>query len=139
MNRPMGTIVQFRSTSSALLEQEPGDKRISSRRRVLKAGRAASNDRHLTVSCTVRDISDTGARLRLDTSLGVPDTFELIIEIDGLEVNCEVVWRSKNEVGVRFLAAPRRTATKRVQIVNPLVPKSAPTLRRKPKLNESFR
>jgi PilZ domain len=133
MNRPVGTIVQFRSTSSALLKQEPGDNRGSPRRRVLKAGIAASNDRHLTAACTVRDISDTGARLRLESSLGVPDTFELIIETDGFEADCEVVWRSKNEVGVRFLGAPRRVATKRAQIVTPLVPASTQSLRRKPK------
>jgi hypothetical protein len=63
----------------------------------------------------------------------VPDTFELIIEVDGLEADCEVVWRSKNEAGVRFLAAPRKVAHKRLQVVNLIVPPSAPTLRRKPK------
>jgi hypothetical protein len=133
MNRPQNTVVQFRTTSSALVKQEPHDARVALRRRVLKAGVVASNDRHLTMNCTVRDVSDTGARLRVEGSLSAPDTFELIIEIDGLEASCEVVWRSKSEVGVRFLGAPRMVATRRVQVVNPLIPPSAPTLRRKPK------
>jgi hypothetical protein len=99
---------------------------------VLKAGVAASNDRHLTVACTVRDLSASGARLRVEGSLTVPNTFELIIDVDGLEANCEVVWRKANEVGVKFLSAPRIVAPKRVQIINPLTPSKPPSLRRKP-------
>lgn len=133
MNGPHSTVVQFRTTSSALVKQELHDARLAARRRVLKAGLVAYNDRHLTIHCTVRDVSDTGARLKVEGSLSVPDSFELIIEVDGLEASCEVVWRSTNEVGVRFLGAPRKVAAKRVQVVNPLVPPSGPSLRRKPK------
>jgi hypothetical protein len=133
MDTPQNTVVQFRSMSSALVKPDQHDARLSPRRRVLKAGVVATNNRHLTASCTVRDISETGARLRVDSSLSVPDTFELIIEIDGLEANCQVVWRSANEVGAKFIGAPRKVAAKRVQVVNPLTAPSAPTLRRKPK------
>jgi hypothetical protein len=63
----------------------------------------------------------------------VTDTFELIVEVDGMEASCQVVWQSGSEVGVRFLGAPRNVAAKRVQVVNPLVPPSAPTLWRKAK------
>jgi hypothetical protein len=103
----------------------------------LKAGIAASNDRHLTVACTVRDVSATGARLRVGSSVGIPDTFELIIEVDGLEADCQVVWRKADEVGVRFLAAPRIVAAKRAQVINPLTPAKAPSLRRTPALPPS--
>jgi hypothetical protein len=109
------------------------DARGAPRRKVLKAGIAASSNRHLTVSCTVRDISATGARLRVDNLASIPDTFELIIAADGLEANCEVVWRKSNEVGVKFLGAPRMVAAKRTQVVNPILPTQPPTLRRKPK------
>jgi hypothetical protein len=132
MDRPSGSIVQFRTTGSALANTEQHEGRVAQRRRVLKAGVVATNDRRLTRNCTVRDISDTGARLRMESSLVVPDTFELIVEIDGLEANCEVVWRSAGEVGVKFLGAPRKVAARRAQVINPLVPQSPPTLRRKP-------
>ena len=85
----------------------------------------AYNERHSTLSCTVRDISDTGARVRVDGSVSAPDTFELIIQIDGLEASCEVVWRNGNEVGVRFLGAPRMVAAKRQQVINPLLPRKS--------------
>jgi hypothetical protein len=113
-------------------EKSEEDARIAPRRRVLKAGIAASNDRHLTVACTIRDMSATGARVRVDGSVSVPDTFELIIESDGLEANCKVVWRKPQEVGVRFVGAPRMVAAKRPQVISAVTPTRAPTLRRKP-------
>jgi hypothetical protein len=112
--------------------KETSDARSAPRRRVLKAAVAASNGRHLTVGCGVRDISATGARLRVDGSVTVPDTFELIIESEGLEADCEVVWRKANEVGVKFLGAPRTVAAKRPQVVSAVTPPRAPSLRRKP-------
>ena len=64
----------------------------------------------------------TGARLRVEGSVSIPDTFELIIEVDGLEADCQVVWRKANEVGVKFLAAPRIVAAKRAQVISPVAP-----------------
>jgi hypothetical protein len=128
--RTGGTVVPFSAIGNTLVKETQNDGRTSPRRRVLKAGIAASNDRHITVACTVRDVSATGARLRTESSLNIPDTFELIIDVDGLEANCEVVWRKGNEVGARFLGAPRMVSAKRTQIITPLVPAKAPTLRR---------
>jgi hypothetical protein len=130
LSRTGGTVVPFSAIGNTLVKETQNEARIAPRRRVLKAGVAASNDRHITVACTVRDVSSTGARLRTDSSLSIPDTFELIIEVDGLEANCEVVWRRGSEVGARFLGAPRIVAAKRTQVINPLTAPKAPTLRR---------
>ena len=59
------------------------EKRRGPRRRVLKGAIVAYNDRRSTISCSVRDISDTGARVRVDGSMSAPDTFLLVIELDG--------------------------------------------------------
>jgi hypothetical protein len=106
------------------------DKRKSARRRTLKGAIIAYNDRHSTVACTVRDISQTGARLRLIGAISVPETFELLVELDGFEAGCEVVRRRGDEIAVRFTFT-RTVAPKRVQIVTPLVPEKAPSLRKK--------
>ena len=103
---------------------------MSPRRRVLKAGIAASNDRHITVACTVRDISETGARLRVEGSLTIPDTFELIIDMDGLEANCEVMWRKGNEVGGKVPWGAAHGGSQARAGHQPLVPTKAPSLRR---------
>jgi hypothetical protein len=128
-----GTVVPFHVNGNTALKAADNEARAAPRRKVLKAGVAASSNRHLTVSCTVRDLSATGARLRVDNIATIPDTFELIIAVDGLEANCEVVWRKTNEVGVKFIGAPRMVTSKRTQVINPLLPTQAPTLRRKPK------
>lgn len=110
------------------------EKRRAPRRRVLKAAVIAYADRHCTMPCAVRDISASGARLRVDNPLQVPDTFELLIELDGLEADCEVVTRKSSEVGVRFLGPPRQAPPRRAQVVAPAAgDRRAVTLRRKPR------
>jgi hypothetical protein len=132
-NRAGGAVAPFSAVVNAIVKPE-GDGRIAPRRRVLKSGIAASNDRRLTVNCTVRDISDTGARLRVEGSMTVPDTFELLIPLDGLEAPCQVVWRKGGDVGVKFLSAPRIAAPKRAQVISAVVPPKAISLRRLPTL-----
>ena len=78
----------------------------------------------------------TGLILRVEGSVAAPDTFELLIPLDGLEANCQVVWRSGPDLGVRFLSAPRIVAVKRTQVISALTPTKAPTLRRKPRPGE---
>ena len=109
------------------------DHRRQVRRRMLKGGTIAFNGRHSTMPCVVRDISDTGARLQVAQSNGVPDTFELLIDLDGFEAHVEIAWREQTEVGVRFLSKPVKVAPKRAQTVTMTLPAEAqhkPTLRR---------
>jgi hypothetical protein len=96
------------------------EKRRTPRRRVLKGGIIAFNDRHSTLPCTVRDVSEGGARLRVETSVIAPDLFVLIIELDGVEMDCEVVLRRAKELGVKFTSAPRTVTPRRRQVVGPV-------------------
>ena len=130
-----GNVVQF-STQGALAAKPDEEPRHVPRRRMLKSGVIAYNNRFCTLPCMVRDVSATGARLRVDTSVSAPDTFELIIESDGLEASAEVVWRRANELGVRFIGAPRQVAAKKSQVVSATQPAQAPSLRRKPRTSE---
>ncbi|MEM8813427.1 MAG: PilZ domain-containing protein [Pseudomonadota bacterium] len=91
--------------------------RISLRRRVIKGGTIAFNKRRLTYSCVVRDISESGARLKVNGADGIPDTFDLLIELDGFEAECEVVWRDGDQIGIQFLSPPLLTAPKRKQVI----------------------
>lgn len=106
--------------------------RLAPRRRMLKKGLIAYSGRHLTIRCMVRDLSDTGARLTITDPLSAPDTFELIVELDGLEADCVVAWRRGMTLGVRFTAPPRYVEPKRGQFVDALVVRNKLTLRRKP-------
>lgn len=67
----------------------------------------------------------------MEPGAAVPDTFELIIPLDGLEVDCEVVWRRGNKLGVRFLGEVRRVVPQIKQVIYPNVPQKKSALRRK--------
>ncbi len=111
----------------------PENRRMASRRRVLKAGIIAFNDRHSTLPCTVRDVSSTGVRLIVEGSISAPDTFELLIELDGLEADCEVVSRKAGEIRAKFIGLPRTVTVRRVQIVKAVMPQRTGQLRLKPR------
>ena len=116
-----------------MLRRQSVEHRLHTRKRMLKGGIIAFAARHATLPCVVRDISDAGARLQVGAVSSVPDTFELIVELDGLEVPAEVVWRSIGEIGVRFLAPPKMVPPKRAQSVAVAIPaasRTKPTLRR---------
>lgn len=108
------------------------NKRGSTRKRVLKGGMIIFNDRRSTLSCTVRDLSETGARLRVAKGAAVPDRFDLSIDTDGLDAPCTVAWRKGEEIGVRFDSVPTKGSPKRAQVVTGLE-RQSPLLRRRPR------
>ncbi|MEM8689937.1 MAG: PilZ domain-containing protein [Pseudomonadota bacterium] len=96
---------------------DPSEKRTSPRRRALKAGVVSLNNGNITMPCVVRDISETGAKLKVDTGRHPPDHFQLQIELDGLMANCMVVWRDGQQLGVEFTEPPMVSAPTRKQVV----------------------
>jgi hypothetical protein len=91
------------------------ERRWAARKQVATGGTIFSPELSLPVTCMIRDISTTGARLVLhvtqDNLLGprlkLPAYFTLVMRVDRLEVDCAIVWRKSGEVGVRFVATPR--------------------------------
>lgn len=75
--------------------------RTQLRHRVLKAGMIVFN-RAGGIECTVRNLSETGACLIVESPVGIPPSFELVIERDHLARQCEVVWRTEHRIGVKF-------------------------------------
>jgi len=56
--------------------------------------------------CAISDISETGARLVLDSDDGLPDRFFLLLSLNGgARRRCRVVWRDGTSVGVAFVGA----------------------------------
>ena len=76
------------------------DLRVSTRLRTFKGGSISLSGG--TVECTIRNLSTSGACLELSDTVVVPDHFKLIIKPEMLTRICEVAWRSKNRIGVRF-------------------------------------
>ena len=68
--------------------------------------------------CVVSDVSDTGARIDVNDSKAVPDSFILMLSSNGAARRfCRVVWRKPHQVGVKFersfaeAANPTRTSS----------------------------
>jgi hypothetical protein len=75
--------------------------RAAPRQRVLKGARIVINDGFSTFQCTVRNLSDTGARLKVAGIIGIPDTFDLLLD-DGRRFSCITAWKTESEIGVKF-------------------------------------
>ena len=54
-------------------------------------------------SCLLHDRSCLGARLKVESVVGIPDVFTLKTLQDGKQQPCRVAWRKQNEIGVNFL------------------------------------
>ena len=55
-----------------------------------------------TITCSITDISDAGAALKVVTTFGIPRKFELTIEGEPARRYCNVVWIDAHRLGVAF-------------------------------------
>jgi hypothetical protein len=72
------------------------------RLRTLISARISFNGGRSTMDCTIRNQSETGAKLVLPSTVGVPDRFDLIIISKDMTRKCPVAWRRADEMGVSF-------------------------------------
>jgi hypothetical protein len=70
------------------------------RRRLLKTGKISFGG--VTIDCTVRNLSETGAALEVSSPVGIPDHFTLVIEPNRIHVPSRIVWRKDTRIGVHF-------------------------------------
>jgi hypothetical protein len=77
------------------------DKRIAPRHRVFKHGILAFGSGG-SVDCTVRSLSETGARLDVASPIGLPESFVLMIETEQFCRPCHSVWSRNKQIGVAF-------------------------------------
>ena len=81
----------------------PNDRRNASRRRSLLSGKLTTADARRSDSCTIRNLSPTGAKLTLAGGESFPADSWLIVGKEGLAMRTRTVWRHGAEVGVDFL------------------------------------
>jgi hypothetical protein len=81
-------------------ETPVANKRISDRRRMLKSGKIVFNQSSSVIDCAVRDVSRTGATLKVQNAIAVPEKFEL--HWGGNVQRCTVIWRRLPSLGVAF-------------------------------------
>jgi PilZ domain len=79
------------------------DRRQSARHPLRQPGWLTVAGSDQRIPCVLWDVSDGGARLAAARHHELPDRFTLVLTMSGGERRCEIVWRNRRFVGVRFL------------------------------------
>lgn len=89
----------------------PADHRNAGRVRAFLRGEIIHSKGASRTECTVRDLSEGGARLEAPASVTVPEFFELYIPLKGQRHRARIMWRAGNELGAAFIVeAPKPDA-----------------------------
>ncbi|MGV8936921.1 MAG: PilZ domain-containing protein [Allorhizobium sp.] len=78
------------------------ESRGTPRHKTLKSGRLAFNNGHSAIDCTIRNLSETGAKAVVTSTVGIPDLVTLVFD-GGEKRECEVSRRTLVELGLHFL------------------------------------
>jgi diguanylate cyclase (GGDEF)-like protein len=79
------------------------DRRREPRLRVLKRGQIFTEDIKSAIDCTIRDISNLGARLRVNDYFFAPEEFELLLLPTRIRRRVRTRWQRGNDIGVEFM------------------------------------
>ena len=78
------------------------ERRRDRRQKVLKQGKVMLTDA-VSVDCTVRDLSPSGARIEFEGPLYLPSEFRLHIVSADLTIPAAPAWQKRGEAGIRFV------------------------------------
>ena len=83
-------------------DMRPEESQPPLRIRTFLKGIVYYDNRRASVECTIRDLSDTGARIAFTTLVSVPDNVELHIPQKQVTLPAQVRRRDEYEIGVSF-------------------------------------
>ncbi|WP_159952676.1 MULTISPECIES: PilZ domain-containing protein [unclassified Rhizobium] len=87
------------------IEAVQEERRSFPRWKTLKAVRILFHSGASSFDGIVRNMSEGGAKVILESSIGLPDDIELVFE-DGTKKSAKVVRRGLTEIGVAFVSLP---------------------------------
>ena len=76
------------------------EKRGTQRQHILKAGTISFDGSG--IDCLVRNMSGEGANLEVESQIGIPNSFDLVIDSEHNNHQCHVIWRKARRIGVAF-------------------------------------
>lgn len=97
--------------------QEQAEDRLEHRKKVLKRGMIGFGNQYASQPCVVRDMTSHGAKIELQNIIALPKEFKLHIEIDGIQLDCNLVWQKPPFAGVVFIGESKPTNLAREQVV----------------------
>jgi hypothetical protein len=78
------------------------ERRHALRSRTLKSARILLNHHQSVIDCVVRNLSPTGACLKVETTFGIPDRFDVMFDMDKSIRSCRLIWHKDKLIGVEF-------------------------------------
>lgn len=88
-------------TQRRMTNTDHAERRNAPRRRSLKGAQISFRGLRAAIDCTIRDYSETGARLIVESPIGIPEKFDLV-QVGARTRFCRVVWRKPTQIGVEF-------------------------------------
>jgi hypothetical protein len=79
------------------------EQRKRRRRRVLSSGFIYVPETHSPFNCSIKDVSDTGAKILIKTEILIPSTFQLVNVTNQTAFEVQCVRRSGRELGLKIL------------------------------------
>jgi hypothetical protein len=58
------------------------------------------------LECMIVDITGSGARVEFAATNRIPDTFKLYVSSVNVVLECQVMWREHNQLGVKHIIKP---------------------------------
>lgn len=96
-------LTERRSASSVVIF--PRQRRKEGRNRCLLTGHLAHDEGRFSVGCAIRDLSPSGARIRLSGMTPLPKAAFMLLVRDAIVYEVDVRWMRDTEVGVSFRAS----------------------------------
>jgi hypothetical protein len=81
----------------------PSDARRAIRVRTFLQARISYGEGAISTECTVSQLSDTGARLTVASTVALPDVFDIAVPQRGISRRAKQVWRNDDQVGIDFV------------------------------------
>ncbi len=78
------------------------ERRVDHRARVLLAGRVIVGDCLTSIDCVIRNLSVSGAQVRIPSYQQLPPDIRLLLISEGLLFDATIVWRVGDKIGVFF-------------------------------------
>jgi PilZ domain len=99
---PRSGYIQF-TNRLTFWERAMQERREARRKRTYLGGTLAFGGRYATLDCTIRNVSDRGARVSVDGAALLPDEFDLTVTRNDQAYRARLVWRTATDAGLSLL------------------------------------
>jgi len=79
------------------------EKRAERRHRALKTGNVLFNGGYNSYGCTIRNMTDAGVMVEMESTGGIPSEFDFRIKDDTKKYKAQVIWREAKRMGLQYI------------------------------------